>query len=409
MYESPTERHNEVSKRMLRALLMLVLIVACAVVLPSAGAQQGGKTRYVYDANGRLVAVVSPAGEAVAYDYDRAGNITAIRRLGSGTLVLLGFFPQEGGAGDEVTFVGTGFGAGATSVSFNGALARVVETSPSSVIAEVPDAATTGPVIITTPLGTLITPAPFTVVARARVLPSSVTLPPGASFTFTAVVGGGGDQNVTWSVNGIDGGSASVGTISANGLYTAPGSLTGNQSLSVKVRATSVAQPLLSGESTVRVINPNSLGSLFAPMVSVRRGDSINGSGEIRSPLVSVRLGEVIGRPAAVFSPLVSITIGPNISSISPASVARGATATLTITGSNLSGATALRFINAGGAIDTTVAASNLIVNDDGASLAATVIVGGSAAIGERVLVVSASAGSSLPVKAGSNTIQIVP
>ena len=81
---------------------------------------------------------------------------------------------------------------------------------------------------------------------------------------------------------------------------------------------------------------------------------------------------------------------------------------TLTVTGTNLNGATALRFFNASGVVDSTITASNLNVSAGGTSLTATIAVGGSAAPGERVLVVSAQAITSPPVKTGLNTIQIV-
>ena len=448
---------------MLRALRMLVLVIAYAIAASQVAAQQGGTTRYVYDDNGRLIAVVSPAGEAAIYEYDAAGNFTAIRRISADTLTLLAFFPHEGGAGDQVTFVGTGFNAGVTSVSFNGANATIIEVSPSSVIAEVPDGATTGPVTINTPRGILITPAPFTIVARVRVLPSSVTIQAGDSVAFTAVVGAGGDQSVAWSVNGIIGGNSTVGTISNSGLYVAPGTLTGNSSLAVVIRATSIAQPSLFGEGHVTVLNPNSLSALLAPSVSVRKGDPrgvagarapvvsvrrgavINGPNKVSSPLVSVRRGSAINGPntiaiplvsirrgvvingpsiiasllvsvrfgfvisgsATTFSPFVSVTTGPNISAIAPGSVTRGTTVTLTITGDNLSGATALRFIDANGAVDSTITASNLTVNAGGTQLTATLTVGGSAALGQRVVVVTGSSGTTPAIKVGANTITI--
>ena len=448
-------------KRIIGAITVLSLVVA--LTAPDARAQQGGTTRFVYDDNGRLTAVVSPNGEAAVYDYDAAGNFTAIRRISADTLTLLAFFPHEGGAGDEVTFVGTGFNAGVTSVSFNGSSAQVANVTPSSVVAVVPDTATTGPVTIVTPRGTLITPVPFTVVSRVRVFPSTATLLPSDTIAFTGVVGGGGDQSVIWAVNGIIGGNNTVGVISAAGLYTAPATLVGNASLSVVVRATSVAQPALFGEAQVKVLNPNSLGTAFAPSVSVRRGDPagvraaraplvsvrrgivISGPSVVSSPLVSVRRGAVISGPSialaplvsvrrgviistaspfvspmlsvrfgfapgtapGIFSQFVSVTTGPSISSISPASIARGATVTLTMNGANLAGASALRFINSSGAVDTAITASNLTVNADGTQLTATVTVSSGAATGTRVVVVTAAAGTTPAVTAGSNVITI--
>jgi YD repeat-containing protein len=427
-----------VGTRIIGAITVLALVVA--LISPRTRAQQGGTTRFVYDDNGRLTAVVSPNGEAAIYDYDAAGNFTAIRRISADTLTLLAFFPHEGGAGDQITFVGTGFNAGVTSVSFNGIAAQIASVTPSAVVAVVPDTATTGPVILVTPRGTLITPVPFNVVSRVRVFPLTATVLPGDTIAFTAVVGGGGDQGVIWAVNGIVGGNNTVGTISTAGLYTAP-NLTGNASLQVVLRATSVAQPTLFAESQVKVLNPNALASLFAPLVSLRKGDprglaaaraplvsvrrgtAISGPLTTSSPLVSVRRGVVIGGPSAalsgpvsvnsgtrvatVFSPFVSATTGPAISSISPSSIARGATVTLTINGANLTGASAVRFSNSSGAVDSAISATNLTVNGSGTQLTATVTVASTAAIGMRVVIITATTGTTLPVAAGANTITI--
>ncbi len=409
-------------KRIIGAITALALVVV--MTPPGARAQQGGTTRFVYDDNGRLTAVISPSGEAAVYDYDAAGNFTAIRRISADALTLLAFFPHEGGAGDEITFVGTGFNAGVTSVSFNGTSAQIANVTPSAVVAVVPDTATTGPVTIVTPRGTLVTPVPFAIVSRVRVLPFTAVLLPGNTIAFTAIVGGGGDQSVVWAVNGIIGGNNTVGAISAAGLYAAP-NLPGNASLSVVVRATSVAQPSLFGESQVKVLNPNALGAILAATVSVRKGDP-RGLAATRAPLVSVRRGAVISGPstslsppvsvnfgaagsrvATVFTPFVSATTGPAISSISPASIARGAAVTMTVNGANLSGATNVRFINSGGAIDTAITATTLTVNAEGTQLTATVAVASGAATGTRVVVVTAVAGTTPAVAAGPNTITI--
>jgi hypothetical protein len=58
--------------------------------------------------------------------------------------------------------------------------------------------------------------------------------------TFTATVTNSTNTSVTWSVNGIQGGNATVGTINPSGVYTSPGDLPA--SASVIVQATSVAE-----------------------------------------------------------------------------------------------------------------------------------------------------------------------
>jgi trimeric autotransporter adhesin len=54
------------------------------------------------------------------------------------------------------------------------------------------------------------------------VFPSSTILAPGASQQFLATDNNGNDVLVTWQVNGVTGGNATIGTISTLGLYQAP-------------------------------------------------------------------------------------------------------------------------------------------------------------------------------------------
>jgi hypothetical protein len=57
------------------------------------------------------------------------------------------------------------------------------------------------------------------------VQPTSASVLLGGTQQFQAIVTGSSTTSVTWEVNGVSGGSASVGTISASGLYTAPATL----------------------------------------------------------------------------------------------------------------------------------------------------------------------------------------
>ncbi|WIL21591.1 Ig-like domain-containing protein [Geothrix sp.] len=82
------------------------------------------------------------------------------------------------------------------------------------------------------------------VVAPVAVTPSQVTIVPGGTQTFTAVITATGDTNVTWSV--LDG--AAGGTITATGDYTAP-AVAGTY----RVVATSVADPTVFGIAIVKV------------------------------------------------------------------------------------------------------------------------------------------------------------
>jgi YD repeat-containing protein len=447
-----------VRKRWLRTFAALVFAIVCtAASLSVTAQQQGNTTRYVYDENGRLHAVISPAGEAVVYEYDAAGNITSIQRLAADALALFAFSPHEGLPGDHVTFIGIGFGDGVSNVSFNGVSAQVVSVSPAAVVAAVPEGATTGLVTITTPHGSVTTATPFTL-AGLRVTPSFARIDFGQIGQFTAQVFPSTlDQTVVWSVNGIDGGNSTVGTISTAGIYTTPTS----ETPPVTVRATSVADSLRFGEAQVQVRDPNNLQSAFAAPLAVQFGSVSTSQGIVTTPVavqfgdkdslqgalakaVAVQFGNssvagtaisagvsvqrggdstqsaALTPPVAVqygndagqgtfYSAAVSATTGPHVTSISPASVSRGATMTVTFVGVNLFGATNLRFINSSGTIDTTsIVATNLSVSADGTTLTATLAVSSGAALGSRVVVVATPNGDSIFINVGTNVIQIV-
>jgi Protein of unknown function (DUF3443) len=81
------------------------------------------------------------------------------------------------------------------------------------------------------------------------VSPATVTdVTPGAQTQYTATVSGTSNTAVTWQVNGVTGGSSTVGTISSSGDYTAPATV---PSSSVTVTAVSQADSAVSGSATV--------------------------------------------------------------------------------------------------------------------------------------------------------------
>jgi hypothetical protein len=122
---------------------------------------------FVYlDRLGRLVGVVDPVTNQVAiYRYDAVGNLLSIARQSAAVVSIIDFTPSNGPAGATVAISGTGFSAtaGQNTVSFNGAAATVVTSSPTRIVATVPAAATTGPITVTAPGGTGTSDRPFTV------------------------------------------------------------------------------------------------------------------------------------------------------------------------------------------------------------------------------------------------------
>src|ERR1035437_2869282 len=82
------------------------------------------------------------------------------------------------------------------------------------------------------------------------VTPNTVTVAVNQMQQFTPSVTNTSNTSVTWMVNGVTGGTSTVGTISSSGAYTAPGTV---PSGTITVSATSVADPTKSGTATVTV------------------------------------------------------------------------------------------------------------------------------------------------------------
>ncbi len=126
----------------------LCLWGVCVFALAMTGAASA--TRYVYDANGRLVAVTNDAGESARYVYDVMGNILQVDRLAAGELALFSFSPERGVSGTQVRLQGQGFSPipASNAVRFGGAAATVTTASSTDLLVIVPPGATTGPISI---------------------------------------------------------------------------------------------------------------------------------------------------------------------------------------------------------------------------------------------------------------------
>lgn len=102
-------------------------------------------------------------------------------------------------------------------------------------------------------------PAPVPVPITVALSPNGSSLAPFATRQFTATVTGTSNLSVTYSVNGITGGNAEVGTISAAGLYTAPAMGTTAQVFTIG--AASVASPASSASATITILGPPDAGT----------------------------------------------------------------------------------------------------------------------------------------------------
>jgi hypothetical protein len=91
--------------------------------------------------------------------------------------------------------------------------------------------------------------------AQVSIAPMDSSILPGASLQFTATVTGTTNTAVQWSVNGVAGGSSTVGTISSSGLYKAPASIP--NPATVAVTAISQANSSDSASTTVTLAASN--------------------------------------------------------------------------------------------------------------------------------------------------------
>ena len=93
------------------------------------------------------------------------------------------------------------------------------------------------------------TPPPTT--AKVTVSPATATVSAGGTRPFTAAVSGSTDQNVTWKVNGVRGGSSTYGLISLQGVYIAP--VAAPNPAAVTITATSFSDTTKTGTATVTI------------------------------------------------------------------------------------------------------------------------------------------------------------
>jgi len=95
------------------------------------------------------------------------------------------------------------------------------------------------------------------------VSPNPTFVRAGSTQPFTVVVTGTTNTQVTWEVNNVPGGNATVGTIDANGNYSAPAALPNPSQVSVE--AVSVANSSDAGSSAVTLENPVPVVAAISP------------------------------------------------------------------------------------------------------------------------------------------------
>ncbi len=116
----------------------------------------------------------------------------------------------------------------------------------------------TGASLIVSNPGPLAVSAPFSISPKSgvsvSVAPVALTVALGGTQAFQATVTGTTNLAVTWKINGLTGGSADVGIISAAGIFTAPNAVP--PAGSVTIQAVAAADPAAVATATVTLLDP---------------------------------------------------------------------------------------------------------------------------------------------------------
>jgi len=270
---------------------------------------------------------------------------------------ITSFAPTSGPVGSTVTITGTSF-TGATAVTFNGASASYTVASATSIQATVPAGATTGPLSVTTPAGAATSTTSFTVVNP----PTIASFAPASGPVGTSVTISGTNFTGTTSVT--------FNSVSASFTLTSDTAIQATVPAGAATGPLSVTTPAGTATSanSFTVVNPPAIAS-FAPS-SGPVGTSVNISGSDFSGATAVTFngasasftvasatsiqaivpaGAATG-PLSVTTPAGTATSAnsftvvnpPTIASFAPTSGPAGTS--VTISGTNFTGATAVTF-----------------------------------------------------------------
>ncbi|GAA4370932.1 hypothetical protein GCM10023185_45910 [Hymenobacter saemangeumensis] len=276
--------------------------------------------------------------------------------------VIASFSPGSGPVGQNVVLSGSNF-SGATAVTFNGTNAPAFTvSSATSITVSVPSGATSGPISVTTPGGTATSSTSFTVNPN----PVVYSFSPASGPVGTSVVITGdhflGVQFVTFNTGSsmasfvVNSATQITATVPA-GATTGPiGVNTGGSTAFSATAFTVTTLPLISSFAptsgpvgTVVTINGNSLTGASAVRFNGTAAASftVNSATQITATVAAgTTTGTIsVTTPSGTATSTGSFTVtvpAPTIASFTPASGPVGTS--VNISGSNFSGATAVRF-----------------------------------------------------------------
>lgn len=108
------------------------------------------------------------------------------------------------------------------------------------------------------------------------VAPSTANVIARSNQTFSATVSNTGILPVTWQVNGVTGGNASVGTITTSGVYTAPASAPTPATVTVTAISTALSTATASAQVTVSTAYPVTVSPVSATLIAGGSGQTFS-------------------------------------------------------------------------------------------------------------------------------------
>jgi uncharacterized protein (DUF1800 family) len=264
----------------------------------------GNATLGTIDANGMYTAPeFPPAPNSITIS---AVETSDTRRLGNASATLNNPVPQLTSvtpmsiaqAPFTITLNGLHFAQGAVAYMGTTALTTTYVSSTQLTAAGTATSAQAGtqPITVHNPAPGASISASVNIVVQGgvavMVTPATAMVRTGNQQALTAMVTGALNLSVTWTVNGVAGGNSTIGTIAANGTYTAP--LTLPTPNTVTVTATSVEDPTRSGSATVTLENSIPVISSVTPTTYTANTVfemTVNGTGF--TPLSIVNLGTI--------------------------------------------------------------------------------------------------------------------
>jgi len=287
------------------------------------------------------ISVITPSGTGVSADSFIVGPI------------ITGFTPSSASVGGIVKIFGKNF-TGATAVGFNGAITVPFNISDTNLSAAVPAGATSGAISVTTPSGTGSSSENF-------IAPPRITgFDPASGSVGTLVTIGGTNFTGATAVkfHGVAAKTFSVDSDTVIKVTVPDGATTGSISVTTPL-GTAVSSGIFTAGPVVGSLNPTSGTVGTVVTITGKNFDDVTGvtfngvSASTFTMLSAVTITAAVPSGAGVGPVTVttsagagisasSFTVLPGIASFTPLSGPAGAL--VTITGTNFTGATAVKF-----------------------------------------------------------------